>query len=82
MDLKYKYFVNIMGNLCCYFCRTKRCVYCGVPYEYYSTDEQRSRPSCRGYGCNKPDFNCDYFNDYPGLSTTVKYNNNGYHKFN
>jgi len=82
MDLKYKYFVNIMGNLCCYFCRTKRCVYCGVPHEYYSTDEQRSRPSCRGYGCNKPSFHGDYFNDYPGLSTTVKYNNNGYHKFN
>lgn len=47
-----------MGNLCCYFCETKRCAHCGVPYEYYSTDEQRSRPSCR----------VDYFNDYPGLN--------------
>lgn len=59
-----------MGNLCCYFCRTKKCVYCDVPHQYNSTDYQRSRSSCCG----------DYFNDYPGLSTTVKYNN-GYHKF-
>ena len=56
-----------MGNLCSYFCETKRCVHCGVPYEYYSTNEQRDRQSCRG--------------DYPGLSTAGKRHNDGYHKF-
>ena len=70
-----------MGNLCCYFCRTKRCVHCGVPYGFYTSDEHRGRPSCRGNNCDKSSFCGGSFNDYPGLNTTVKCHNNGYHKF-
>ena len=70
-----------MGLLfsCC-LCRKKRCVRCGVPFDYYNTNEHRSRPSCRGHCCEKPTYRGDYLNEYPGL-----YNRdfqNGYHKFN
>ena len=70
-----------MGLLfsCC-LCRKKRCVRCGVPFDYYNTNEHRSRPSCRGHCSEKPTYRGDYLNDYPGLHNRDF--QNGYHKFN
>ncbi len=61
--------IYIMGNLCCFFCKPSRCVKCGVPYNYYSDEEHRGRPSCRG----------DYPNDYP--NDYKHHSGNGYHQF-
>lgn len=69
-----------MGNICFLFCRTVRCEKCGVPYNYYTCEEHRNRPSCRGSSYDVIN-NYHMINDYPGIDRNSPRYKNDYHSF-
>ena len=76
-----------MGSIFCKCFRSKKCKFCGISEDHFTSNEHRSRPSCRNSPI-KPLIHDDimYISkknySYPGLNyNTRKESQNGYHKF-